>query len=167
LIVPGGTREFVNFGPPLIPRDNPAVASTYGPGHCGSILDGAIGNGTFVWPTTATYLSGYDYNPAANHPGIDIAGDTGNPIYSVDAGVIVYSGWSNFGYGYLVAIDHGNGWQSLYAHMDAIYVSCGQSVFQGTGIGTVGNTGNSSGSHLHFELLYGSAKVNPWNYMSP
>lgn len=167
LIVPGGTREFVDWGPPRIPRDNPAVARTYGPGHCGTISDGAVGAGLFVWPTTAGYLSGYDYSPASNHNGIDIAGSIGNPVYAADAGVVVYSGWSNFGYGYLVVLDHGNGWQSLYAHLSAINVICGQSVFQGTGIGGVGSTGNSSGAHLHFELMYGTAKVNPWNYVSP
>lgn len=167
LIVPGGQREFVDFGPPRIPRDNPAVARTYGPGHCGSVLDGAIGTATFVWPTTATYLSGYDYSPASNHYGIDIAGDTGNPIFATDSGVVVYSGWSNFGYGYLAVIDHGNGWQSLYGHLSSLYVGCGQSVFQGTSIGAMGSTGNSSGPHLHFELMYSTAKVNPWNYVSP
>ncbi len=166
LIVPGGQREFVDFGPPRITRANPAVASTYGPGHCGSILDGAVGTGTFVWPTTARYLSGYDYNPAANHSGIDIAGDTGNPIFAADSGVVVYAGWSYFGYGNLVVIDHGQ-WQTLYAHLSDYYVTCGMSVFQGATIAALGNTGNSSGSHLHFELMYLSAKVNPWDYLSP
>lgn len=166
LIVPGGEREFVDFGPPRISRSNPAVARTYGPGHCGSIADGAVGAGVFLWPTTATYLSGYDYSPATNHYGIDIAGDTGNPIYAADSGVVVYAGWSYFGYGNLVVIDHGQ-WQTLYAHLSDFYVSCGQSVFQGATIAALGSTGNSSGPHLHFELMYGSAKVNPWDYVSP
>lgn len=167
LIIPGGKREFVNWGPPIITRSDPAVASTYGPGFCGQVYDGAVGSATFVWPTTATYLSGYDYSPASNHYGIDIAGDTGNPVFAVDAGVVVYAGWSNYGYGSLIVLDHGTGWQSLYAHLSGIYVSCGQSVFQGTSIGAVGNTGNSSGSHLHFELIYSGAKVNPWDFISP
>jgi murein DD-endopeptidase MepM/ murein hydrolase activator NlpD len=166
LIIPGGEREFVDFGPPRITRDNPAVASTYGPGHCGAVPDGAVGTGAFIWPTTEGYLSGYDYNPAANHPGIDIAGDTGNPVWAADSGVVVYAGWSYYGYGNLVVLDHGQ-WQTLYAHLDSYFVSCGLSVFQGATIGTVGNTGNSSGSHLHFELMYLSAKVNPWDYISP
>ncbi len=167
LIIPGGKREFVNWGPPIITRSDPAVARTYGPGYCGQVYDGAIGAGAFVWPTTATYLSGYDYSPATNHFGIDIAGDTGNPVFAADSGVVVYSGWSNFGYGYLVVLDHGNGWQSLYAHLSSIYVSCGQSIFQAASLGAVGSTGNSSGSHLHFELMFNGAKVNPWNYVSP
>ncbi|NJN44199.1 MAG: M23 family metallopeptidase [Anaerolineae bacterium] len=167
LIIPGGRREFVNWGPPIITRNDPAVAKTYGPGFCGQVYDGAVGSGAFVWPTTATYLSGYDYSPATNHNGIDIAGSSGNPVFSVDAGVVVYSGWSNFGYGNLVVLDHGNGWQSLYAHLSGNYVTCGQSVFQGTSIGAVGSTGNSSGAHLHFELMFNGAKVNPWDFVSP
>jgi murein DD-endopeptidase MepM/ murein hydrolase activator NlpD len=167
LIIPGGKREFVNWGPPIITRSDPAVARTYGPGYCGQVYDGAVGAGAFVWPTTANYLSGYDYSPATNHYGIDIAGNTGNPVFASDAGVVVYAGWSNFGYGSLVVLDHGNGWQSLYAHLSSIYVSCGQSIFQAASLGAVGSTGNSSGAHLHFELMFRGAKVNPWDYVSP
>lgn len=165
LIVPGGSRELPDWGPPAISRSNPAVAAYYGDGYCGQIYEGAIGNGYFVWPTPATYLSGYDYDPAI-HPGIDIAGAEGNATYSVDNGVVVFAGWSNFGYGYMIVVDHGNGWQSAYAHLSGVGVYCGQSVFQGQQIGNVGNTGNSSGAHLHFELrseIYG--KVNPWNFL--
>jgi murein DD-endopeptidase MepM/ murein hydrolase activator NlpD len=167
LIVPGGEREFVNWGPPIITRANPAVARTYGPGSCGEVYDGAIGGGAFVWPTTERYISGYNYSPATNHRGIDIAGSLGNPVFAIDAGVVVYSGWSNLGYGSLVVLDHGNGWQSLYAHLSSIYVSCGQSIFQAASIGAVGSTGNSSGPHLHFELIFNGAKVNPMDYISP
>jgi len=167
LIIPGGKREFVNWGPPIITRTDPAVARTYGPGYCGQVYDGAVGAGAFVWPTTATYLSGYDYSPAANHYGIDIAGDTGNPVFAADSGVVVYAGWSNFGYGSLVVLDHGNGWQSLYAHLSAVYVSCGQSIFQAASMGAVGSTGNSSGAHLHFELMFNGGKVNPRDFVSP
>lgn len=165
LIIPGGQREMVDYGPPRIPRNDPAVARTYGPGHCGVLMDGVIGDGLFVWPTSEHWLSGYDYSPETNHHGIDIAGDTGFPIWAADDGVVVYAGWSYSGYGNLVVIDHGNEWQSLYAHLDTVFVSCGESVFQGATIATMGNSGNSSGSHLHFELLYGSAKVNPWNFL--
>lgn len=165
LIVPGGSRELKDWGPPAITRDNPAVAAYYGEGACGAIATGAVGNGTFVWPTVATYLSGFDYNPPL-HPAIDIAGAEGNAIYAVDSGVVVYAGWSNSGYGNLLVIDHGNGWQSAYAHLITIAVWCGQSVSQNEVVAALGNTGNSSGPHLHFELyssIYG--KVNPWNYL--
>ncbi|HNB50807.1 MAG TPA: M23 family metallopeptidase [Anaerolineales bacterium] len=167
LIVPGGEREFVNWGPPIITRANPAVARTYGPGSCGEVYDGAVGAGAFIWPTTEHYISGYTYSPATNHRGIDIAGSLGNPVFAIDAGVVVYAGWSNLGYGSLVVLDHGNGWQSLYAHLSSIYVSCGQSIFQAASIGAVGSTGNSSGPHLHFELIFNGAKVNPLDYITP
>jgi murein DD-endopeptidase MepM/ murein hydrolase activator NlpD len=165
LIVPGGARELVDYGPPAITRNNPAIAATYGPGHCGTIYTGSVGVGVFIWPTTDHWISGYDYNPGANHPAIDIAGSIGNPVWASDNGVIVYSGWSNYGYGNLVVIDHGNGWQTLYAHLNSINVGCGQSVNQGEGIGGLGSTGNSSGAHLHFEMIYLGSKVNPWNFL--
>ena len=165
LIVPGGARELVDYGPPAITRNNPAIAATYGPGHCGTIYTGSVGVGVFLWPTTERWISGYDYNPGANHPAIDIAGSIGNPVWASDNGVIVYSGWSNYGYGNLVVIDHGNGWQTLYAHLNSISVGCGQSVNQGQGIGGLGSTGNSSGAHLHFEMIYMGSKVNPWNFL--
>lgn len=165
LIVPGGQRELVDYGPPAITRDNPAAASTYGPGHCGTIYQGAVGVGVFLWPTTERWVSGYDYSPGANHPAIDIAGSIGNPVWASDNGVVVYAGWSNYGYGNLIVIDHGNGWQSLYAHLNSIAVGCGQSVNQGQAVGALGSTGNSSGAHLHFEMIYSGSKVNPWNFL--
>ena len=165
LIVPGGERELVDYGPPAITRDNPAIAATYGPGHCGTIYTGSVGVGVFLWPTTERWISGYDYNPGANHPAIDIAGGIENPVWASDNGVIVYAGWSNYGYGNLIVVDHGNGWQTLYAHLNSINAGCGQSVNQGQRIGGLGTTGNSSGAHLHFEMIYVGVKVNPWNFL--
>jgi len=165
LIVPGGRRELVDYGPPAITRDNPAIAATYGPGHCGTIYTGSVGVGVFIWPTTERWIVGYDYNPSANHPAIDIAGSIGNPVWASDNGVVVYAGWSNYGYGNLIVIDHGNGWQTLYAHLNSISVGCGQSVNQGQGIAALGTTGNSSGPHLHFEMIYVGTKVNPHNFL--
>ena len=167
LIIPGGERELQDWGPPAITRDNPASAAYYGEGHCGDIYQGAIGSGIFIWPTNSSWLSGYDYNSAI-HPAIDIGGEVGDAIYATDSGVVVYSGWSNYGYGYLIVVDHGNGWQSAYAHLSGVGVYCGQSISQGDVIGALGSTGNSSGPHLHFELtssIYG--KVNPWDFLLP
>jgi len=163
VIVPGGKRAIKDWGPPAITRQNPASARYYGEGACGNIYEGAFGTGTFVWPTTDHGVSGYAYDPGV-HPAIDIAGQEGNPIYATDSGVVVYAGWSDYGYGYLIVIDHGNGWQSAYAHLSAVAVSCGQSVYQGGYIGALGNTGNSSGPHLHFELVINGVKVNPLDY---
>ena len=79
--------------------------------------------------------------------------------------MVVYAGWNNWGYGNVVVINHGNSWQTLYAHLSAISVGCGQSVFQGSVIGAIGSTGNSTGSHLHFEMMHAGGKVNPWDYL--
>jgi murein DD-endopeptidase MepM/ murein hydrolase activator NlpD len=169
LIIPGGTRPYTSWSAPVgVTRTNPAVARVMGAGSCGKVSDGAVGLGYFIWPTIEHFLSGFDYSPDTNHRGIDISGNTGQPIFSVDAGVIVYAGWNDWGYGNMIMVDHGNGWQSLYGHLNSIGVICGQSVDQGTVIGTLGSTGNSSGSHLHFELMHTLySKVNPWNYLPP
>ena len=163
LIVPGGTRPIKDWGPPAITRQNPASARSYGAGHCGQVYSGAYGTGTFVWPTVSRGISGYGYSGV--HPAIDIGGATGNAIFASDSGVVVYAGWSDYGYGYLIVIDHGNGFQTAYAHLSAVAVTCGQSVFQGGYIGAMGSTGNSSGAHLHFELIYNGAKPNPLDYL--
>ena len=169
LIVPGGERLFISWSAPLgVTRENPASSYILGDGACEPISGGAIGFGTFVWPAANHYLSGYDWSPQTNHRGIDIAGHEGAGIFAADAGVIVYSGWNNYGYGNVVMIDHGTGFQSMYAHLSSIYVGCGQSVGQGEAIGAFGSTGRSSGAHLHFELMtsiYG--KVNPWDFLPP
>jgi murein DD-endopeptidase MepM/ murein hydrolase activator NlpD len=166
LVVPGGERDFVTWSAPRINRSNPAVARVLGPGSCGTIADGAVGIGAFIWPSNEHRLSGYDYSPSTNHFGIDIAGKLGDPIYTADNGVVVYAGWNNWGYGNVVVVDHGAGWQTLYAHLSYVGVGCGQSVYQGGVIGSFGSTGNSSGPHLHFEMLHESyGKVNPWNFL--
>ncbi len=168
LVIPGGRREFISWSAPLgITRENPASARVLGPGACDPISGGAVGYGTFIWPTNKHYLSGFDYTPSANHWGIDIAGNEGEGVYATDAGVVVYAGWNNYGYGNMIMIDHGNNFQSLYAHLSAINVGCGQSVGQGDVIGAIGSTGHSSGSHLHFEIRAISSWVNPWDVLPP
>jgi murein DD-endopeptidase MepM/ murein hydrolase activator NlpD len=168
LVIPGGRREFVSWSAPIgVTRQNPAIARALGPGACGPVNGGAVGFGTFIWPANKHYLSGYDYSPETNHYGIDIAGNQGEAVYASDAGVIVYAGWNDWGYGNMIIIDHGNGFQTLYAHLSALNVVCGQSVGQGDVIGAIGTTGRSSGPHLHFEIISSSAKVNPWNYLPP
>jgi murein DD-endopeptidase MepM/ murein hydrolase activator NlpD len=165
LVIPEGKREFVSWSAPVIPLDDPSVAKVLGPGACETVSVGAVGSGTFIWPANNHWLSGFDFSPRANHHGIDVDGEEGDPVYAVDNGVVVYAGWNNWGYGNVVVINHGNGWQSLYGHLSGIYVNCSQSVWQTNIIGAIGNTGNSSGSHLHFELMYNGAKVNPHDYL--
>lgn len=168
LVVPGGRREFVSWSAPLgITREDPALARVLGPGACDPVSGGAVGFGNFVWPTNKHFLSGFDYSPKSNHWGIDLSGSEGEGVYATDAGVVVYSGWNNYGYGNMVMIDHGNGFQSLYAHLSALYRFCGQSVGQGEGIGAIGNTGRSSGAHLHFEIMTATYKISPWDVLPP
>lgn len=168
LVVPNGRREFISWSAPLgVTRENPASARVLGSGACGPISGGAVGFGTFVWPANSRRLSGYDYSPSTNHWGLDLAGNLGEGVYATDAGVVVYAGWNEYGYGNMIMIDHGNNFQSLYAHMDSVAVGCGQSVGQGDLIGIIGNTGRSSGSHLHFEIRAISSWVNPWDVLPP
>jgi LysM repeat protein len=163
VIIPGGKRALKDWGPPVITRKNASAYKYYGDGSCGSSYEGAVGTGTFIYPTVASSVSGYNYSGV--HPAVDFAGAVGNAVFASDNGVIVYAGWSNFGYGYLIVIDHGNGYQTAYAHLSAINVGCGQSVFRGSTIGAVGSTGNSTGAHLHFELVDNGVKVNPMDYL--
>jgi len=167
LIIPNGKRDFVSWSAPLgVTRENPASARVLGAGACDPVSGGAVGYGAFVYPTNKHYLSGFDWSPSTNHNGLDFSGNEGEAVYASDAGVIVYAGWNDYGYGNMVMVDHGNGFQSLYAHLSALNVGCGMSVGQGQVIGAVGSTGRSSGPHLHFEIMAG-VKVNPWDYLPP
>ena len=164
LVVPGGHREMTNWVVPAIKRQTKtAPANNFG--QCPGGYSGAVGSGVFIWPTTNHTLSGYDYSNV--HHGIDIRAALGTPLYAVDSGVIVYAGPNDYGYGNLVVIDHGNGWQSVYAHLSQWNVVCGQSVSVGQVIGLAGSTGNSTGPHLHFELRYNGGYVNPWTVLPP
>ena len=165
IFVPGGKREFVDQFLVLIQRGTPAESAIWGEGKCAITDVGPLGTNTYVWPSTEMRVSGYEWTPDVGHYGIDIGGKKGNPIYTVDNGVVVYAGWSTWGYGNVVVVDHGNDLQSIYAHLDTISVTCNQSIYQGETIGTMGSTGNSSGPHLHFEIRQGSVRLNPHNYI--
>ncbi len=166
LIVPGGKGEFTDWRTPRITREDPATAVNVGPGACTESYDGVVGTLNFRFPVEDPALSGYDYAPSANHLGIDLRGEMGDPIKAVDNGVVVYAGWNDWGYGNMVAVDHGFGWQSLYAHLAEVDVICGQEVYAGDKLGSMGDTGEADGVHLHFELRsdeYG--RVNPWDFL--
>jgi len=141
------------------------------PGACQSVEGGAVGSGVFVWPTILHNISGKDYNPGSQlyHPAIDIAAAKDSNVVAADAGVIVFAGWNNWGYGNMVVIDHRNGWQSLYAHLDVVKVGCGENVDQGQLIGLAGQTGHVPFPQLHFELwqiIEGQInRVNPHLYL--
>jgi LysM repeat protein len=165
VMVPNGHREFRQWLVPTIARAHSGVSkSVLGPGACEGDYSGAYGSGVFAWPSANHTLSGNDY--WSGHLGIDIAGAIGDGVFAADGGVIVFAGWANGGYGNMVMIDHGNGYQSLYAHLSSVSSGCGQSVYTGTYIGAVGNTGNSTGAHLHFEVRYLGGFISPW-YVLP
>ena len=165
VMIPGGEREFRTWLVPTIPRGAAGVnPSIYGPGACDTSAGGAFGSGTFIYPAPNRVLSGNDY--WGGHLGLDFAAFTGDPIYATDGGLVVYSGPIGGGYGIMVMVDHGNGYQSLYAHLSSTNVRCGASVRQGTVIGRAGSTGNSTGPHLHFEIRYLGGFINPW-YVLP
>ncbi|MBQ2898229.1 MAG: M23 family metallopeptidase, partial [Oscillospiraceae bacterium] len=120
----------------------------------------------FIWPTIGGHVS-CGFRGYVGHTGMDIAGcGYGSNIYASAAGTVVKVKWGNTGYGYHVIINHGDGIQTLYAHMSNIYVKNGQYVNQGDIIGAMGSTGNSTGTHLHFEIRINGQYVNPLNYVS-
>ncbi len=165
IMVPNGHREFRQWLVPAIARAHSGVSkSVLGPGACEGDYSGAFGSGTFAWPSSQHVLSGNDY--WSGHLGIDIAGALGDGVFASDAGVVVFAGWANGGYGNMVMIDHGNGYQTLYAHLSSVSVGCGQSVYGGSYIGAIGSTGNSTGAHLHFEVRYMGGFLSPW-YVLP
>jgi len=175
LIIPGGSREFKAWtisaaenAPKTNNYDGSGAPVARGSiGTCAPIAPGTglVGTGSFIWPAPKHWVSGNNY--AGWHPGIDIAAKLGDPIYAADNGIVIYAGWNNWGYGYLVVIDHGNGWQTWYAHNSDIYVDCGQNVYQGAVISAAGSTGRSTGPHLHFETRFQGTLPNPFNVLPP
>ncbi|OPL07908.1 MAG: hypothetical protein AVO33_03300 [delta proteobacterium ML8_F1] len=133
-----------------------------------------IGTGTFSYPfdtsrgrVTSTFGSRFHpiYRRTMMHTGIDIAMPTGSLIYAADGGKVVDVGYSG-GYGLMVKIDHGENIETLYAHLSDTYVSVGDKVFKGEKIALSGNTGTSTGPHLHFEVRKLGTAINPANYLS-
>jgi LysM repeat protein len=116
-----------------------------------------VASGTFVWPTSGTITQRFSWY----HPGADIANRATPDILAADSGTVTASGWDNAGYGNRVIIDHGNGYKTLYGHMQKLYVVAGQTVSRGSAIGKMGSTGRSSGPHLHFEIYKGGVRINP------
>ena len=160
VMVPGGHREFVQWLIPTVARGKSGTA-TIGGSACGG---GPVGSTAFIWPTGNHFVSGNEY--WSGHLGIDIAAGMGAPVWAADAGVVTIAqgGW-NGGYGNVVMIDHGNGWITVYGHLSQINVTACQGVSQGQGIGLAGSTGNSTGSHLHFETRLNGGFINPWSVL--
>jgi murein DD-endopeptidase MepM/ murein hydrolase activator NlpD len=157
VMLPGGEREFVQW---LVPTVAKGASGTSGTSQS-ACPGGAVGGGGFVWPADSNFLSGNDY--WSGHLGIDIAAGEGAPVYAADSGVVTMAtGGYNYGYGNVIQIDHGNGYSTVYAHLSSIGVGVCESVGQGQWIGAAGNTGNSQGAHLHFEVRQSGGFINPW-----
>lgn len=122
------------------------------------------GNGTLGWPIYGGINSAYGSRGSGFHTGVDIAGSTGEAVGAAASGKVIFAGWSG-GYGRMIAIDHGNGLVTRYAHLSNIKVSVGESVSRGSVIGLVGTTGNTTGPHLHFEVLVNGSFRNPLTYL--
>lgn len=161
----GGTTK------PTLPAQNANPTTT--PDQNGSFNTGD----SWAWPlgTRWCYISSPFGNRDASvsgwsfHGGIDIAGGSGKlhgaPVYATRGGTVITAVTSDSGYGIYVLVDHGGGYSSLYAHMSVRYVNVGDTVQKGQMIGRVGNTGNSKGAHLHFEIRYYGEKQDPLKYV--
>lgn len=149
IMVPGGFK-------PYIPR----VVNAY----AGPIpLSAARGTGNFGWPVSGRITQKF----WTRHPGIDIGAPKGAPVYAADSGYVITAGWDQerVSYGYMILINHGNGYITRYAHLSAFNVEVGDSVKKGVIIGRVGSTGNSTGPHLHFEVINRGAHRNPFLFL--
>jgi murein DD-endopeptidase MepM/ murein hydrolase activator NlpD len=148
LIIPGGVK-------PYTPRRVVAYNSPKAPSNAQK------GTGHFGWPMSGHVTQGY----WEGHHAIDIGGPRGTRVLAADAGYVVTAQWSDVGYGRMVIVDHGNGYKTLYAHLDAFFVEVGQSVSKGEHIAKCGSTGNSTGPHLHFEVVKNGVRRNPFIYL--
>lgn len=143
LMVPGGVKPMENLPPA------PAAPTTRG------------GASYFGWPTTGVITQSY----GSYHGGIDIANANKTPIFASQSGEVVYAGWDNSGYGYMIVLDHHNGWRTRYAHLSGMYPGVGDWVNRGDLLALMGSTGNSTGPHLHFEIITKGYRFNPMNYL--
>ena len=123
--------------------------------------DAAAGTGDLIWPVTGLITQGYH----TGHYAIDIGGWRDKPIVAADDGFVIRSCWDDSGYGFVIIIEHNNGMQTLYAHLNGFEVEAGQSVSQGDTIGFMGESGYATGVHLHFEVIVDDVRQNPLDYL--
>ncbi len=124
--------------------------------------------GEFVTPVEniRKVTSGFGWRHWSKHTGVDLAGKTGEPILASDSGTVTFAGSGVGGYGKMIIIDHENGYQTYYAHNSKLYVKEGDHVVQGDVIAALGSTGNSTGPHLHFEILYEGEALDPADFVT-
>ncbi len=166
VMIPGGKSDAIEYISIFISNGSSGT-STGSATSCGS--DGPVGGGgTLMWPSPYHYINGGNqFGPS--HLAIDLYAPEGTSIYAADSGVVVWSSFGawNGGYGNVVMINHRNGFSTLYGHLSQVNVGLCQWVYAGEVIGLSGNTGNSFGAHLHFEVRQGGGYLNPWDYLPP
>lgn len=153
-ILRAGQTLYVPEG--VIEEEKPRVLKFFA-----QIQAGVKGTSNFIWPTSGS-ITQY---PVWYHMALDIANPSAPAILAADSGTVVYTDCIRYGYGCHTVIDHGNGYKTLYGHMSAFSVSAGQAVSQGQRIGTMGSTGRSTGTHLHFEIREGDRLLNPLSFL--
>lgn len=164
LMIPGAVGEDVEWeAPPPEPTAPGVGAAAVSWGSCGDVsVSGPGASGWFILPTGSYAVSGWYFGDPRNpgHIGLDYKCRMGDPIYAADNGVVVFAGWGG-GYGNLVRVRHGNGYETYYAHFSGFAVGCGQPVYQGQLLGYCGSTGWSTGAHLHYEIRFNGVPQNP------
>lgn len=165
VVIPDGQAEEITWNPGIVTDDGGNGGTSSGfvtqfapgqPGSCGAVQN--PGGGAY-W---AQPLNSYSWVRGFTswHTGVDLSAPIGTPVYAANSGVVIFNGWNSWGYGTMVVLAHGP-FLTLYGHMSGTTVGCGQIVTVGQQIGMVGNTGNSSGPHLHFEIRYGQTPQDP------
>ncbi|OGY28200.1 MAG: hypothetical protein A2802_00510 [Candidatus Woykebacteria bacterium RIFCSPHIGHO2_01_FULL_43_29] len=153
LVVPEGV-------PPAAPKPKPVTPTYLANGGSASPKANAGASGKFLWPTSGD-ISQY---PVWYHMAVDIANSAAPGVAVADSGTVTLVQYLRWGYGYHVIVDHGNGYQTLYAHMNRIYVNPGDKIAKGRTLGQMGSTGRSTGTHLHFEIRKAGVTLNPLSY---
>ncbi len=158
-LTPGQVLYVPNGVPP---EEKPVISGNATMGQLfAPVQAGVKGSSQFIWPTTGI-ITQY---PVWYHMALDIANPAAPPVIAADTGTVIYAGCIRYGYGCHIIIDHGNTFRTLYAHLSHIGVSPGQVVQKGQQIGIMGSTGNSTGTHLHFEIRINDVLQNPLNYL--
>lgn len=166
LFIPGGQGEDITWNPGVTVDTSggktQGFVTQFAPGQAGSCPQEPNPGGT-VWTDPlpgSTFVRGF----SSIHSGVDLAAPTGTAVRAANGGVVIYAGWNTWGYGNTIVLAHGP-FLTLYGHLSAINVRCGQMVSSGSVIGAVGTTGNSTGPHLHFEIRYGQTPTDPLSTM--
>jgi murein DD-endopeptidase MepM/ murein hydrolase activator NlpD len=156
LIIPDGKKFTTTSYSPTRVSSVSAITNLVKPSAAAPVASNKMN-----WPTSGYRITQYY---SWRHTGLDIADKAGTSIYAADAGTVEYAGWSN-GYGNNIVVNHGGGKKTRYAHLSKFYVSKGVRVDKGETIAAMGNTGWSTGPHLHFEVIINGSKYNPLNYI--